>query len=576
MRLLFSLLFVSSLYLQAAGGFSHNVAMDPESRDSISVTSPFHNTPTVGFMPIHVVIENRSTEDREWSLTPRGMGIGRDWIAASWNFPVGAGSKAEFDILVPLKFQNFNYRWGAQFNWSGPGVDTPMMQLPQTGNTSNPANIPFHALSDSLHAKHWGTLESEATPPDPFAKKGRAFSLLGTSINLSQAPTDWRAYTGLDQILMTAQEWIALQADSKQALQQAMALGTDLVLTCENEQEADLIRQSFNRSDSNKSWQLGPSQVDLLIDGSSSTARIQNILRKNEGIATLLENHRLSSYLDQTVPPISTAGPLVLIFIVLFGIVAGPINLFVLAPSGRRHRLFITTPIISFLGALILAAAIFIQDGTGGTGTRLLHVQVLPDQKQIVIRQEQASRTGLLFGSSFQTPPSTWVQPLSKDNSGLSGNGSESGLVIDPSGTFFGEWFQSRTRQNQLITSARPSRASIEFTSGTTPSILSTIEVPLAEIYVRDPDGNLWRAKNVQPGTRTNLTREMSGMQGWDDQISRLEFSELMKATTKSHNPSQGSFYAIATDAGSLPVETLSSIRWNTPLVLISGALTLK
>ncbi len=567
MRLLLLLsIFLISPALHAAGGFVHTVTMDPETRDSITISSPFNNIPTVGFMPLHITIDNRSTEDRQWSLAPQNRLMGGDWITASWTFPVKAGSKAEFDILVPLKSNNFNYRWGAQLSWSGPGVDSPMMQLPQTSNNSTSSNTPFLAFSDSLHAKHWGTLQSSNS------------NLISTSVDLSQAPADWRAYIGIDQIWMTSQEWLSFPADKKQALQQALTLGAYIAFVCKNSDEASLIRQAFNRPDTNASWKVGSSHVNLLLEGTDTTSRIENLLSKTNAKADLLEDHRLSSYLDKAVAQIGTAGPLVLIFIILFGIVAGPVNLFILAPSGRRHRLFITTPIISFIGALILAAAIFIQDGTGGSGTRLLHVQVLPDQKQLVIQQEQASRTGLLFGTSFTPPPGTWVQPLFSNNLGLQFNRSSSALSIDSSGTFTGEWFRSRTRQNHLVTSVRPSRAAIEFTPGPAPSIVSSIEAELDTLFILDPQGKAWSATNIRPGERVILTQAESNAprQWWSKQITDHHLSSALNTTTEAVANQNTTFYATTTNPGSLPIETLPAIRWSTPLTLISGPLTIK
>lgn len=563
--LLLSLVLVSPT-LHAAGGFAHSVSMDPETRDSISVSSPFNNIPTVGFMPLHISIDNRSTEDRQWSLDPQTRLLSGDWITASWTFPVKAGSKAEFDILVPLKSNNFNYRWGAQLSWTGPDVDSPMMQLPQTSNNSSSSNTPFLAFSDSLHAKHWGTLQASDS------------SLVSTSVDLSQAPSDWRAYIGIDQIWMTAQEWLTFPADKRQALQQALTLGADIAFVCKNSDEASLIRQTFNRMDTTASWKVGSSHVDLLLEGTDTTTRIQNLLRKTDAKSALIEDHRLSSYLDKAVAQIGTAGPLVLIFIILFGIVAGPVNLFILAPSGRRHRLFITTPIISFIGALILAAAIFIQDGTGGSGTRLLHVQVLPDQKQLVIQQEQASRTGLLFSTSFTPPPGTWVQPLLSNNLGPQFNRSNNSFSIDSSGTFSGEWFRSRTRQNHLVTSVRPSRAAIEFTPGPTPSIVSSIEVELSTLLILDPQGNSWTASNVRPGERTPLIPAApdASRDSWTQFIADHQLKSLLESTATSVLPQNTTFYATTTNPGSLPIETLPSIRWTTPITLISGPLSLK
>ena len=562
-QLLLFLFLLASPSLYAVGGFSHSVSMDPESRDAITATSFIDNIPSVGFMPLKVTIDNRAATDSTWTLSP--MRTGSDWIQASWSFPVKAGTRGEFDILVPLKCSNYAYRWGAQFFWSGPGVDSAMMQLPQTSRSSSTTGTPFIGLSDALHTTYWGPLEAAKA------------NLIGTALDLTQAPADWRAYSGLDQIFMTAQEWLTFPADKKQALLQALALGSDLALVCKTPDEADLIRKALGREGKGNAitWRAGSSRVTLLIGANITTSEIENQLRTSNAKADLLANHRLSSYLDEAVAQISTAGPLVLLFIVLFGIIAGPVNLFVLAPAGRRHRLFITTPLISLVGAIVLAAAIFIQDGTGGTGVRLIHAQLLPDQKQMLIQQEQASRTGLLFGSTFTPPPATWVQPLSTDTKSHSNNRFSNSYTIDPSGRHDGDWFRSRTRQSQLVTTLVPTRAAIEFTPGDQPSIISSFDMPLDQIFIRI-EGSLWRAKNVRPGTRMNLTRESSDPEWWNEFISEHELIGMLKASTQKLSHTNGTFYATTADPGSLPIETLPSIRWQTPLTLISGPLTMK
>jgi hypothetical protein len=56
--------------------------------------------------------------------------------------------------------------------------------------------------------------------------------------------------------------------------------------------------------------------------------------------------------------------------LILFGILVGPINLFLLAKSGQRHRLFITTPLISLGASVLLVGIIIFQDGFGGNRQR--------------------------------------------------------------------------------------------------------------------------------------------------------------------------------------------------------------
>ncbi len=550
--------------LKGAGGYSHRVPMDPESRDSIEVSSFMDNVPTAGFMPLRVTIDNRSTSDRSWRLNPV-MNQG-DWVRAEWAFSVKAGSRADFEIFVPLKSANFNYRWGAQFLWSGPGVDHGMMQLPQTGSGSSSNSHPFAGLSDSLHSKHWGAIQ------------GNISDLSAAALDLAQAPADWRGWIALDQIWMTAGEWKALAKDKQQAVLEAVALRNELVLVCAGLQEAQEMRDAFKLTaeDQRAEWSFGAGQVRVRAGGVNGSSMAADIRKAGQKGATL-QNYRLSPWFEKQTPPVETAGPLVLLFIVLFGVVAGPVNLFVFAPAGRRHRLFVTTPLISVVGALVLAVAIFIQDGTGGSGTRLIHAQVLPDAKRLLVTQEQVARCGLLFGSSFKTADPVWMQPLSEDHSNHYANDNQR-VSIGADGSHYGDWFRSRTRQHHLIQSARPSRAAIEFTPGEKPSIVSTFEGELALIHVYDADGKAWSAENVRPGERASLQSvdKDAPRTWWNKRRTDHDLRGLLSSSVEGNKIQTACFYAEAKDPGAIPIDTLPSIRWQTPLVLISGPLSLK
>ena len=553
-----------SVAVFGAGGFSHQVPMDPESRDSIEVSSFMDNLPTAGFMPLKVVIDNRSTSDQVWQLLPRADQS--DWMQARWAFPVKAGSRGEFDILLPLKTWNFRYRWGAQFFWSGPGVESGMMQLPQTGKTSTASSLPFVGLSDSLHSKHWGGIESELS------------DVAGCALHLPQAPSDWRGWIALDQTWMTAGEWKALPNDQRQALLEAVALGNELALVCVSGEEAKSLRLMFRLAEASqaKDWAYGAGRVRLMVGGDTG-ASLAAIIRKGPHKGQLLDDSKLSAWLEKATPPVETAGPLVLLFIVLFGIIAGPVNLFVLAPSGRRHRLFVTTPLISLAGAVVLAAAIFIQDGTGGRGTRLIHAQVLPEAKKLLITQEQVARCGLLLGTSFQVRDPVWLQPLLGDQGNVfARTGRTHGSDAD--GRFVGDWFRSRTRQHHFLQSARPSRAAIEFTPGETPSVISTFEGELATLWILDEDGKAWSAEKVRPGERVTLRSMDKDVPStwWHEQLGAFELQGLLRSVLEGSKAKQSCFFARAQDPGDLPIDTLPSIRWETPLVLVSGPLTLK
>jgi len=575
MRLLFlltaSLTLLHPASLGAAGGFVFDVTMSPDTRDRILISSMLDNQPDAGFMPLKVTIDNRSTSDRSWSLGS-AESVQKSTIQSSWTFAVKANTRSEFEILVPSKWTNFDYNWGGYLLCQGPGVETGSFQLPSTPRSSHSSNrLPFIALSDSLYANHWSQME------------GQESALEGAGLDLSQATADWRAYSGLDQIWMTASEWNALPTDRQNAIQEAITFGADLILAYASPEEKAALKKAFHWHEADTSDVLSHGAGKIRLAQTSNQkilmSTAMSIMRAGPVRINNLESQP-SGHFDETVPEILNSSPLVLLFIILFGIIAGPVNLFVLAPSGRRHRLFVTTPIISLLGALVLALSIFIQDGTGGSGSRLVHAQILPDQKRLLITQEQMARTGLLFSNRFTTTDATWVQPMRAETTAYRYRSGNLNFNLAADGSYHGDWFRSRTRQRHLIQTVRPSRAAIEFTGGPSPSIVSTMETTLKEIYAQAPDGSLWEAKDVKPGTRMNLTPVTLGQDWRKDRRVSYQLRGFLSDSIQKAESGAAHFFAEVDTSASLPagliVETLSSIRWQTPMLLISGPLTLK
>jgi hypothetical protein len=206
---------------------------------------------------------------------------------------------------------------------------------------------------------------------------------------------------------------------------------------------------------------------------------------------------------------------LFVLILLAFGILVGPVNLFVFAKSGRRHRLFVTTPLISIGTSLILIALIVFEDGFGGKGTRITLMEVRPDgnQNAAFIQQEQFSRSGVMTSPSFtvETPALVAQVPLAKSRWArfTSGYGSASGNYdLHPtSGGLFanGDWFQSRSEQGQLVTAVLPTRGRIEATNdpGT---IVSTFDFPIEMLLYRDPSGQWHRGENIAKGKPAKLT----------------------------------------------------------------------
>jgi len=262
---------------------------------------------------------------------------------------------------------------------------------------------------------------------------------------------------------------------------------------------------------------------------------------------------------------------------VIFAILVGPVNLFVFAKSGQRHKLFITTPIISLAASLLLIALIIIQDGFGGSGMRRVLMEVRPDAgvNAAFIHQEQFCRTGVLTGSGFTIGTSATFEPVPiassrwaryTDSPGTKGNFNLQPADGKLSAT--GDWFQSRSEHGHILSAVISTRGRIERTE-TPGTYLSTFSFPIDTLYFLDEAGQWHRADDIKAGKRftpapvdltmvlPELNREANAFSGRNQKLFQTVISR------------RGHFAAITTHAPG--VDTHPGIRWKETRTIITG-----
>jgi hypothetical protein len=257
--------------------------------------------------------------------------------------------------------------------------------------------------------------------------------------------------------------------------------------------------------------------------------------------------------------------PMVLVLVAFFVMIT-PINLFVLAPSRRRHRLFRTIPVISLTACALLALAVGLGDGIGGRGERLVWIESRPGtENRQFISQWQASRCGALLGTGFTVPDAAFLAPLRDPGSVASlhveGDSLEAG----------GGWFTSRATQAHFLQAGRPGRGRIEWSGNKDaagPSAVSTFDFPLRDVYLVRDDGSYWHAPAMLQGEITALrTAEANEVKA------RLEaMLEDMPQSGDLHAMSRRPGHFIAFTDKPPAIDSLRSVRWNDTGV-VTGAL---
>ncbi|MCB1087772.1 MAG: hypothetical protein KDM63_12050, partial [Verrucomicrobiae bacterium] len=275
---------------------------------------------------------------------------------------------------------------------------------------------------------------------------------------------------------------------------------------------------------------------------------------------------------------------LVVLLLIAFGVIVGPVNLFVLAKPGRRHRLFITTPIISLVASLLIMLLILFSDGIGGSGRRLVLAELQPgaSEKRLYVTQEQISRTGVMIGTAFEMAEPVFLSPVILPPSEWNRMNASKHPIAAYSLTgnvFRGDWYQSRSEQGHFLQTVQPTRSRVELQAASpdgkqAPKLFSSLEFPVDELFYRDELGMVWKSTNtgaivggqpipLAPADFKDLEK------WWREQISPLSDGTRKRASALWK--SNGSFFAISHDSHAGFIDTLGSIRWKNDASVIHG-----
>ncbi len=541
------LLALAALLLSVAGAGA--IDIDPKSGIDIEITTPFDKIAPSGTAPIRVRIKNGSRSEGRWSLVFQSPADQFNHnrsasVTSRFTATVAAGSEREFDFLVPMPTVNpgIHYPSALGLNVAGPGVRDGSHTFPSSSPGSG-RSIGVVGFSEKLGGHLASKLNS--------ALKDRGITENNFIVNLSQLPPDWQALSAFDQMWMTTGEWNALPTGVRLAFEQWIATG-GLLYKCEPG-----VAETEQKS--------GMGAVRTFPLDSTGSLNVAKAVSKMEKPVLSSLGDSLAAYSSKWpdkkwIPPYNANAPLLILVIVLFGIVVGPLNFFVFAGKQNRARIFWTTPLISVVGTIVIALTILVQDGFGGWGKRLALIVIQPDRHSEVLVQEQASKTAVLTSSEFRFEPSAMIRQLEKNSRILdcSVDGAE----------YHGDWFRSRSVQGQLITAVRPTRAEIKILNafdmmaeGKPPRILSQIAGQLDRVYFLTADGRVFRADDVAPGRETTMRPSDLEEATAALKADFLGFAgpRILELVPKLEN---GWFYGLSKNAQSAMLPTLNQIRW--------------
>lgn len=582
-RLLLALL-AALLPLGAHGGepiFRHDCREHPDT--FVAVESVFGAFAKQGSLPFRITVRNHSGKARVWSLRMTEGGDARALSTrASFHIEVADGAEVVREVLLPFSpaFLAYDYR-NLTIVASAPGLP----EETRHHGEQTPPDAPMLAMSSALALRSLARLDERAKSQNSnspyFAKR----------FDPGHLPVDWLGYTGLDALLLDEPAWRSLSSAQRQALVAWVRTGGRLDLYGESEIDPATLGLPLAPPSGDG---LHPLSLGLLAlhtwDGRELTDdlvgryRGGRLSRKAPLAPTadaFANDYRrdwplLADFGTQTFNPL-----FVFLLLFAFAVIVAPVNLFYFAKPGRRHRLFVTTPIISVAACLLLVLLILFVDGVGGKGVRavLADLQSGPGETRLYTTQEQLSRTGVMVDPGFETGRPYDLNPVRLPESHfnpLSRRGQRKSTYEMGGGRYAGEFFRSRSEQGFVLRAAEPSRARVEQAGEENgiPVLVSNLPQEITAFLYRDAEGGHWTLRAgavVAPGERIPL--EKAGPSSWpkwfDETVGR--FGKTRREQIGRLVDDRNRFFAQVRDSEAFALPTHPRIHWEKTFLLLTG-----
>ena len=473
---------------------------------------------------------------RGQGATDPGVGISSVWRLGLYAIP-GTGPRRDVECRVEQSF-------------SGAPTMAPLGATP----TTPPAGVVPKVLTAAASRRL-----TEA--------RGSLVPLWYSEVDPATAPEDWRGWSMLRELVLTDDDWTTLSTPARRAMLEWLALGGEAILIATDADRERLDRLGLPAAQSDGRRRVGageliaiathslrpdsPADVPPFEDAVAELAGRPGVssdtLWSGEGLA------RQSGFVERRLPAVA-----ILTFLALLAIIAGPVNVLLLAGRGRPARIFWTTPAISLTATALLLGLMFFRDGVGGAGSRRTLCLLDPDRTSMAVIQEQFSRTGILLGTSFPIREPSWMQPRPV------GSGRKSGEYLEIDGERrSGDWFAGRTDQSFTLQAVRPGRAQIELIGpADAPEVLSSLEVPIQRLLLCDEEGRWWKTGPLGAGERRRLEpaeeREFQAVQR--DLVSSA--SPARRRAVERLSGLKGYAWAEVAEPNRLAIATLDAIRW--------------
>lgn len=555
----------------------------------VQVRSVFDPLPPTGYAPMRVTGTNGTGRDARWrfsfsSGTNHYRQQNKHGSSFTLDMPAHATQSALF--LVPLAAPYGTHGYGSDSHALSVDIDDTGFDPKHHSDHDNRIHgFPALAISPALAEFSITALnkEMESRLRGAGGYFGGRADLFGSQFEPDNLPDSWLGFSGFDYMLMSGTEWVKLKPQVRRALLEWVRFGgrLDLYLSAGTNASSLGLPEGFVDKMPLSLGKIRTFEWDgKSLPAPTTVARYWGTEKRVESL--------VQGYADRSNWPLLDllgsrhfASWQVMVFLVVFGILVGPVNLFVLAPAGKRHKLFVTTPLLSVGASVVMVVLILVQDGTGGIGRRFVAVNLEPGEAAAYVTQEQISRTGVLLSTGFQLKQPALVEPVALPNSPwakLKNDQFSQAVDLTQEGRDRrGSYFQSRAEQGQTMRAVIPTRARVELKAGAVageaPALISALGFTVEELIYVDAAGDSWKLKEpLGTGQSATLVKTDAPVK---DLWKKADFApaqkDLLRQLENTTSDRRSFFIAKTSKAADFTLDTLPAIRWQEDQIVVFG-----
>lgn len=338
-----------------------------------------------------------------------------------------------------------------------------------------------------------------ATNPNALLTRSVRYNGTPASIDIErfEVAQEWSAswiqYSRFSAIAVTAADWAELPPSVRDAIDRWTFAGGVLVFV----DRPDPMPVVSVRSTEGR---YGLGRILVFDDGLFDETQILRAMQWRTSDATVFNNaaNEVPLLDEEKLPLRAMYGVLI-----LFAIIAGPVNLFLLAKKNRRMWVFGTLPLLALATSVLLVGATFATEG-------LVRVQ---RSTAITYLDETLGKAATLGITGFYATLSPRGEIRFAPDTELRVNlerrdAMNVDTVWDDGQRLFGSWVGTRVPTYFAFRKSerRRERLPLQFTANGA-SAVNGLGAHIEQVWAADIDGNVYEARNVEPGRAFTLVR---------------------------------------------------------------------